>query len=111
MSSSIFRRYDVIETDFHQHGEKKLLWKCAKSTQFSKLNFFSKKKNFRFFPMFSSIFRRYDVIETDFHQHREKKVALEMRQIDSVFKTEHFSKKIFFDFFLCLPRFSDVMTS
>ena len=52
MSSSIFRRYDVIETDFHQHGEKKVALEMRQIDSVFKTEHFSKKK----FSIFSNVF-------------------------------------------------------
>ena len=52
MSSSIFRRYDVIETDFHQHGEKKVALEMRQIDSVLKTEHFSKI----FFLIFSNVF-------------------------------------------------------
>ena len=58
MSSSIFRRYDVIETDFHQHREKKVALDMRQIDSVFKTEHFSKKIFFVFFqclPRFSDV--------------------------------------------------------
>ena len=58
MSSSIFRRYDVIETDFHQHGEKKVALEMRQIDSVFKTGHFSKNFFFDFFqclPRFSDV--------------------------------------------------------
>ena len=58
MSSSIFRRYDVIETDFHQHGEKKVALEMRQINSVFKTEHFSKIFFFDFFqclPRFSDV--------------------------------------------------------
>ena len=49
MSSSIFRRYDVIETDYHQHGEKKVALEMRQIDSVLKTEHFSKNFFFDFF--------------------------------------------------------------
>ena len=51
MSSSIFRRYDVIETDFHQHGEKKVALEMRQIDSVFKTEHFSNI----FFSIFSNV--------------------------------------------------------